>query len=445
MRTQDAGAFPDAGADDDAGIAAADAGNEGADAGVTCLQPEVPSPDDVDAGAAFLFSDDLGGAFMPRLAWDNLWAVWGGARPGNYAAAMRARYGFVEAATANDGLPVGLWQVGSTVHANCLVCHAGRVNGQLLIGAPNTRLDLQLLIDDLQRLAALGGVQAPNVPVRTGARGISDIVGMTMWLASQQTPPPSPVNTEIGYQDPPAWWTLHAGTRVYTDGSAPFEAHRTFLATQLAFGTTQAQLEALEPRSVQLRSYLLSLEPPPWPFAAPDADAVRRGQALFRQTCAGCHGDDRCARSESTLVPREDVGTDAQRSERYGPAEIDALNASWFGRPAPSRATGAYRAPALEGVWASAPYFHNGSVPTLEGVLHSAQRPAFFQLIDGYDEVRVGAAVQTFASAPVGAPRELAAAVYDTTQPGLGNGGHLYGDALTDAQRADLLAFLKTR
>ena len=38
-----------------------------------------------------------------------------------------------------------------------------------------------------------------------------------------------------------------------------------------------------------------------------------------------------------------------------------------------------YQAPPLHGVWATAPYFHNGSVPTIEQVLDSTQRPAIWR------------------------------------------------------------------
>jgi hypothetical protein len=38
-----------------------------------------------------------------------------------------------------------------------------------------------------------------------------------------------------------------------------------------------------------------------------------------------------------------------------------------------------YQAPPLYGIWATAPYFHNGSVPTVEQVLDSSQRPAIWQ------------------------------------------------------------------
>ena len=34
--------------------------------------------------------------------------------------------------------------------------------------------------------------------------------------------------------------------------------------------------------------------------------------------------------------------------------------------------------------------------------------------------------------------------VYDTTLPGYGNGGHLFGDTLTESERDALLEYLKT-
>lgn len=432
----------------DAGMVAADAGTVEPviDSGVSCLALEPVDANAADAGRAFLFGDDVGGTFIPRLAWDNLWLAWGGARPADLPAAMRARYGFVEALTPNDGLPMGLRQVGTTVHADCLLCHAGRVAGQTVVGAPNTQLDLELLVDDLKRLAMLAGTPVPNVPpIHTGARGVSDIIGMTLSLALQNQAPPFPVNTEIGFQDPPAWWALRSKTRAYTDGSAPGAGHRTFMATQLAFGATQTQLERLEPRYIELRQYLLSLEPPAWPFAQPETASLERGRALFRARCVSCHRDDRCERAESIIVPRGEVGTDALRSERYGANEVALINGSWFGASAPHQATAGYLAPSLRGVWASAPYFHNGSVPTLRDVLDSTQRPAFFQLIDGYDEMNVGARVLTFVVAPSNPPRADRAAVFDTTKAGLGNKGHVFGDGLTAAEREDLLGFLKTQ
>ncbi|MBL8956342.1 MAG: hypothetical protein JNK82_36550, partial [Myxococcaceae bacterium] len=195
-----------------------------------------------------------------------------------------------------------------------------------------------------------------------------------------------------------------------------------------------------------VREYLLSLDPPAWPFARPADDAIERGRVVFETTCARCHGTSRCDANESELVTLAELGTDPVRAESYGPAEVAWVNSGWLARDYAEESTGEYVAPPLRGVWATAPYFHNGSVPTLAGVLESSTRPRFFELAvgaDDYDMAAVGRKFTVHASAPASPPRATRSHVYDTTKPGLSNAGHVFGDVLTASQRADLLDFLK--
>lgn len=95
----------------------------------------------------------------------------------------------------------------------------------------------------------------------------------------------------------------------------------------------------------------------------------------------------------------------------------------------------AYRARALNGVWATAPYLHNGSVPNLVQLLDPSKRdPVFYVGSREFDPVNVG-----FVSVP--GPETTA---LDTTAPGNSNQGHLFSSHLTDAQRRALLEYLKT-
>lgn len=96
----------------------------------------------------------------------------------------------------------------------------------------------------------------------------------------------------------------------------------------------------------------------------------------------------------------------------------------------------AYKARPLDGVWATAPYMHNGSVPNLyEMLLPAAQRSTSFQMGGtGLDPVKVG----------VDSASPAATFLFDTTKPGNGNTGHEFGAALTDTQRWQLLEYLKT-
>jgi hypothetical protein len=99
--------------------------------------------------------------------------------------------------------------------------------------------------------------------------------------------------------------------------------------------------------------------------------------------------------------------TDASRRARV--AEAGAHTGAAWVRAAP-----------LVGLAATAPYLHDGSVPTLRALLDPpARRPKTFGL---------GAA----------------GFVLDTRLPGNGNQGHAFGTALTDGEKADLVAFLET-
>jgi hypothetical protein len=101
-----------------------------------------------------------------------------------------------------------------------------------------------------------------------------------------------------------------------------------------------------------------------------------------------------------------------------------------------SSATGC--TPRFDGIWATAPYFHNGSVPTIYHVLKSGERPristrSFRGDAMEYDQRRVGLKFQTLAIAPdPSLPAIDRRKVYDITQPGWGNGGHTFGDRLTE-------------
>jgi hypothetical protein len=97
-----------------------------------------------------------------------------------------------------------------------------------------------------------------------------------------------------------------------------------------------------------------------------------------------------------------------------------------------------YKAAPLTGIWATAPYLHNGSVPTLADLLKPASaRPKSFSMNVGlYDESNVGIDVNA-KSRPV----------FDTSLWGNRNSGHegvRYGTELSDSDKQDLLEYLKT-
>jgi mono/diheme cytochrome c family protein len=116
--------------------------------------------------------------------------------------------------------------------------------------------------------------------------------------------------------------------------------------------------------------------------------------------------------------------TEQDKQGDYTPDSEEEPRASWL----------AYKARPLNGIWATAPYLHNGSVPTLyDLLLPPAERPVTFGVGRwAFDPVKVG---------PV---QEGAPFTVDTQLPGNSNAGHLAGTDLTDEQRWALVEHLKT-
>lgn len=131
------------------------------------------------------------------------------------------------------------------------------------------------------------------------------------------------------------------------------------------------------------------------------------------------------AQPAANAAPR----TAAQLTQAPVPYELTATAAG--------NCTGAakvYKAGPLGGIWATAPYLHNGSVASLyQLLLPASQRlPTFKVGSREFDPLNVGfdLATGTFD--------------FDTTVVGNSNKGHEYGKQLTDEQRWQLVEFLKT-
>jgi hypothetical protein len=127
--------------------------------------------------------------------------------------------------------------------------------------------------------------------------------------------------------------------------------------------------------------------------------------------------------------------TDAQLADVHGYREL----------PAPRSAEGVYKAAPREGVWATAPFLHNGSVPNLyEMLIPAAERTKKFYLGSDFDPVKVGVDTTTTSGT----------FLMDTTLLGNSNAGHSFqngprgegivGPLLTDDQRWALVEYLKS-
>ena len=204
------------------------------------------------------------------------------------------------------------------------------------------------------------------------------------------------------------------------------------------------------------------IRPPAWPeqvLGRIDRAKAARGQALYAANCAKCHEGP----GDSLMFAPDAEGTDANRLTNFARPMSDGRHftdwaatflagleknayttfkvpadsqAAWSG-PHPSvwRTTSRWGSRPMAGVWATAPYLHNNSVPTLYDLLQSpAQRPVTFPMGQReYDPQKVG--LSTTVKGP---------ATFDTRVSGNRNTGHEYGTNLTPDEKAALLEYLKT-
>ena len=234
----------------------------------------------------------------------------------------------------------------------------------------------------------------------------------------------------------------------------------------------------------RLEDWITDLKSPRWPAALPAIDAAQAaaGETVYKANCLRCHPMiDRDAPSrtvKATMIPVSAVATDpamaAQfgRMSKTGPLEgrpaafvagaplgpdaptgylvVNAVIGALLGQPIegvpeqlqayfaaraqqPANEPPSYKARPLNGVWATAPYLHNGSAPTLRAVLTPpAQRPTTFRLgAREFDPVNVGF-------------RDDGSFVYDASLPGNSNQGHPFGTDLDEAAKSSLIEYLKT-
>lgn len=95
-----------------------------------------------------------------------------------------------------------------------------------------------------------------------------------------------------------------------------------------------------------------------------------------------------------------------------------------------------YKARPINGVWSSAPYLHNGSVPSVyDLLLPASQRPTTFYV--GNRELDVIKLGYVYTEAPN-------TTFFDTRLKGNSNAGHEYGANLSEEERWALVEYVKS-
>jgi hypothetical protein len=393
-------------------------------------------------------------------AYENVWKHWDQGlktKPAEYSSAIRERYGLHEAPYPNVGYPMGIREakglLGKMLTTDCLICHGGSIMGKSYVGLPNSTLDYQALFEDLARAS---GVPS-RLPLRmTNVRGTTEAGAFTVYLLSMRDPDlnlqPTRVELEAHdnmVEDPPAWWLLKKKKTMYHTGSTDARSVRALMQFMMASLNGPVDFHREEKTFADIQAYLLTLEPPKYPLPV-DKTLAAKGERIFEKTCSRCHGTyGEKWTYPNKIIPIAEIGTDRNRLDGLNQEVMDYFNRSWFAKTEKAVITEGYQAPPLDGIWATAPYFHNGSVPTVYHVLNSKARPRIYTRsfrtgTEDYDPVKLGWKTQALKEPVDSSLSEFARRkIYDTTQPGRSNAGHPFGDKLTEDERMAVIEYLK--
>lgn len=365
---------------------------------------------------------------------------------------------------------------------NCLACHQGQVGGRVIPGLPNANYALETLTEEVRLVKVrqrkpFGHMDMGSLFLPLGTtNGTTNAVMFGVALMRHRDPDLAIVQRPPRFDlvhhdmDAPPWWHYRKRKSLYADGFAP-KGHRILMQFLLVKENGPEKFHAWENEFRDIERWIESLDAPRWPWAV-DAALAEKGRGIFLQHCADCHGtyapsgptgETASEAYPDRIVDIAEVATDRMRLDSLTAKERSELNNSWFGhRGADSEALRdresprGYVAPPLDGVWASAPYFHNGSVPTLWHVLHPAGRPVVWKRTStGYDQARVGLEVVELESMPRQSSMPAASGGgplapaerrrhFDTSKPGKSAAGHTFPDVLDEDAKTAVLEYLKT-
>ena len=346
---------------------------------------------------------------------------------------------------------------------SCLACHQGQVAGRAIPGVPNSGFALETLTEEVRAVKVrqrkpfghmdMGSLLLPLGTTNGTTNAVMFGVALMRHRAADLSIVQRPPRFDLVHHDmdAPAWWHYAKRRSLYADGFAP-KGHRMLMQFLLVKQNGPDRFQAWEEEFREIERWIGTIEAPRWPWPV-DAALAEKGRPLFESHCGSCHGTYGDGGGyPDRVVDIAEVGTDRVRLDALTSQMRGDLNRSWFAhfgadaaglhdREAPA----GYVAPPLDGVWASAPYFHNGSVPTLWHVLHPAERPPVWKRSPaGYDQSRVGLEVETWSEPAKGLSSAERRRRFDTTKPGKSAAGHDFPDALDEEEKAAVLEYLKT-
>jgi hypothetical protein len=281
---------------------------------------------------------------------------------------------------------------------NCLQCHAQVFNNQLYVGLGNSFIDFsntkkqsniftnatfQLLktiapkqFEGTQTIFQSFKTVYPDL--QTEVRGVNAADRLAILLVAHRNPVTLQwsdsallkIPNEVISTDAPAWWLLRKKNAMFYTGFGRGDFGKFLMLSNLLTLKDTTEAATVHQHFADVLAYIKTIEPPKYPNPINQSLAMV-GQLLFTTKCSKCHGSYGAdAYYPNLLIPEKIIGTDSllYKSNQQNPQFIQWFNTSWFAggaHPAKLVPYNGYVAPPLDGVWVTAPYFHNGSVPTL--------------------------------------------------------------------------------
>ena len=419
---------------------------------------------DADVGRDYLINGDYVGAGIPLGIWRQIYA--------EDDENVLDRSG-VSATLSPEATWIETAEGGEAVVQNCLTCHGAELRGDYVVGLGNTMLasnvdpsgfapQLETFVkatygqdspewDNTRRYTRAIKKVGPELVTETRGVNFADNLAALLaahrdrnsleWSGSAMLDYPA----EMLPADVPPWWHLQKKNAMFHAGIGRGDFGRFLMTSAILTLEDLDEAETIDERFPDLFAYLGSLEAPPYPGSV-DAELAAMGESVFLDECAACHGvySDEGDTYPNLLVDLEVVGTDPLLLEGGARSPfVDWFNTSWFAEGdhgAWLEFSDGYVAPPLDGIWATSPYLHNGSVPKLSQVLDSSSRPDIYRRSfdsSDYDLDDPGWNYTEVSEKSDGS-------TWDASLPGYGNQGHTFGDPLSVDERAAVLEYLKT-
>ncbi len=342
---------------------------------------------------------------------------------------------------------------------NCFACHGGNMFGATYPGAPNNLYGLESLTEQVRRTKLrldkpLMHMDVGSIFMPLGSSvGTSNAVMFGVALMNYRDaelnvhPLRAPARMVHHDMDAPPWWHFHRKKHIYIDGFAE-KSHRGLMQFMMVKENGPQQFRGWENDFRDIYAFLSELRPPKYPLPI-DEPVAEQGRIAFEAHCSSCHGTYGAkSEYEEPIVPLDEVGSDPVRLKSLSKQHRESYGQSWFadlGRQDTRVDVDGYAAPPLNGIWASPPYLHNGSVPTLWHVLHPDERPKIWRRNAlGLDIDRMGLAHETVDTVPTKLSAYNRRWYFDTNVAGKSAKGHYFPNVLSEAEKRAVLEYLKT-